>query len=482
MKLLNDSVMAFDFRLPIYNWFFPFSYQGISDRTRDMVGSNSLDIFKVAGMDPKFRALYFHVPFCEAICTFCPFSRVVCTDEEVFEHYTNALIKEIQIKSRYPNVSSYPIDAIFFGGGTPSILNPSQIRRIGKTIKECFDLSQLKEFSYECHLTTVTEDRLEALNDIGVTHGRMGVQTFNPLYRKLFNLVEDTDLIREKVSLLKKAFPFVSIDILYGMHGQTFDEFVQDLHYAVELQTPTIDVYPINNAVTQIHLNREFRENNLEATSGFSKTLMNVILREYMEKSGYLPHNGHGYVKSSKEHIEQRPVVTDTYRFQYHEAHYGYKGHEIIGFGSGAWSVMDGFILENKGDWKSYVSTMRDHNQLEMNFFEFDPVICESKGIAFHLPYHGEVEKKKINFELVRPEVLGRLQEVINRGLVYDDGTHYRLSELGWIWYGNLLYYLSPDTEQKAILNFIERRSQQKGRYVEDWDISFDFNREVIIA
>ncbi|SHL16237.1 hypothetical protein, partial [Alicyclobacillus tolerans] len=47
---------------------------------------------------------------------------------------------------------------------------------------------------------------------------------------------------------------------------------------------------------------------------------------------------------------------------------------------------------------------------------------------------------------------------------------------------GNLLYYLSPDTEQKAILNFIERRSQQKGRYVEDWDISFDFNREVIIA
>ncbi len=482
MKLLNDGLMAFDYRLPIYNWFFPFSYEPISSETREKIGENNFDIFNIAGKDAKFRALYFHIPYCEAICTFCPFSREINTDPTVFEDYVDALIKEIKIKSKYKNVSGYPVHSIFFGGGTPSILKPSQILKIGNAIKECFDLSQLKEFNYECHLTTVTEDRIEALKAIGVTHARMGVQTFNPQYREFFNLVKDTDLIHEKVNLLKANFDYVSVDMLYGMHGQTIEDFVRDLHHVVQLDTPTIDVYPINNVVTQAKLSKELRENNMEATSGFAKILMNVILRNYMRENGYHPHNGHGYVKSSKEVIHNNPVVTDTYRFQYHEAHYGYKGHEIIGFGSGAYSVMDGYIIGNNNNSKKYIKDLNSNESIDMKLFEFDSTICESKGISFHLPYHGEADKSKINFDLVRPEVMSRLNEVIKHGLVIDDGSHYRLTELGWHWYGNLLFYLSPDSEQKAILKYINKGSEQKNRFVEDSNILLEFEKTLTLV
>lgn len=475
MKLIDDGFMTFDYRLPIYNWFFPINYNEISESTREKIGVNNFNIFNYAGSDPKFRALYFHIPFCEAICTFCPFSREITTDSQMYEDYTNALIREIEIKSQYSNVSSYPISSIFFGGGTPSILKPEQIKRIGEAIHKHFDLSQIKEFNYECHLTTVTEDRLKVLKEIGVTHARMGVQTFHPEYRKFFNLVEDTNIIYEKVGLLKEYFDYVSVDMLYGMHGQTIDDFIRDLHHVVSLGTPTIDVYPINNVVTQVKLSKELREKNMEATTGFSKSQFNVLLRNYMKENGYHPHNGHGYVKVGKEILKENPVVNDTYRFQYHEAHYGYKGHEIIGFGSGAYSVMDGYIIGNTNVTKKYVKGLLEDDHIDMKLNEFDESICESKGISFHLPYHGEAEKAKINFDKVRPEVLTRLQEVIDKGLVEEDETHYRLTELGWNWYGNLLYYLSPNSEQEALDNYIDRGSKQKNRFMEDSNINLNY-------
>ncbi|MDG4658574.1 radical SAM protein [Ectobacillus antri] len=482
MKLLKDGFMKFDYRLPIYNWFFPLGYQPLSSEKKHLIEKSNFDIYNVAGENSKFRALYFHIPYCEKICTFCPFSREINTNDKEHEEYVEALIKEIRIKSKYKNIGETPVHSIFFGGGTPSILKPELIRKIGNALKECFDLSELKEFNYECHLTTITEDRLQALKDIGVTHARMGVQTFNPLYRKFFNLIENIDLIFEKVGLLNKYFSTVSVDMLYGMHGQQIDDFIKDLHHIVQLNTSNIDVYPINNVVTQAKLGRELRENNMEATTGFTKAQMNVLLRNYMRHNGYHPHNGHGYVKAPKKVLEDNPVVTDIYRFQYHEAHYGYKNHDIIGFGSGAYSITDGYVIGNNNITKKYVKDLLENNHLDMKIGEFAPVICENKGISFHLPYHGEAEKAKINFDLVRPEVLSRLEEVILEGLVIDDGTHYRLTELGWNWYGNLLFYLSPDSEQQVILKHIDRGSKVKNRFVEDCNINFDFDltRELV--
>lgn len=204
---------------------------------------------------------------------------------------------------------------------------------------------------------TVEKNRIEALKEIGVTHARMGVQTFNPKYREVFQLSATLDQVINGALMLNENFDNVCIDILYGFHGQSVDEFLKDLHYASLLNTKTIDVYPINNIVVQKRLMDSYKSKNLQPTSGLTKFSMNTLLNEYMRGNGYLPHNGHGYVKTKLDLNKNNPIITDEYTFQYHETVYGYEGHEVIGYGRSASSLLDGAYLYNDDNTMKYVKT-----------------------------------------------------------------------------------------------------------------------------
>ncbi|WP_174990143.1 radical SAM protein [Pandoraea aquatica] len=78
--------------------------------------------------------------------------------------------------------------AIFFGGGTPSLLSPDQIRRIGERIRYHFDLSQVEEYSFEIEVKSLTPEKAEAMREAGVTHPRFGLQTFQSEWRAMFDL------------------------------------------------------------------------------------------------------------------------------------------------------------------------------------------------------------------------------------------------------------------------------------------------------
>lgn len=475
MKYLQDGCVAFDYNFPIYNWFFPSGYKKMDKDIEEKLAEDRFNIFSIAGSNPQFRALYVHIPFCQDICSFCHFSREVCLDESVYEQYADALVKEIEKKGQYDNITKHPIQAIFFGGGTPSILKPKQILKIGKAIHDTFDLSQLKEFSYEMNAKTVTPDRIEALKKIGVTHARMGVQTFNPKYRKLFKLTATLEQIYEGVKLLNNNFKYVCIDMLYGMHGQSMDEFAKDLHHAINLGTPTIDVYPINNMVTQLGLSDSYRKARLAPTSGLGKFSMNVFLNEYMRNNGFLPHNGHGYVRVSEEELERRPVVTDRYRFQYHEGVYGYKGHEIIGLGSGAFSSFDGFSVGNNNKPKEYIKNWLEKGTMDIVIGQYDEKLTDIKGLVLHLPYYGEVEKERIDMTLIPDEVQRNLEAAIQKGLITESETKYQLTQRGWYWYVNLLYQLLPQKEQDLLLRYVEKQTAQEERFTENWKIALQF-------
>ncbi|HLX52658.1 MAG TPA: radical SAM protein, partial [Aquella sp.] len=218
--------MKFDHFMPIYNWLYPISYT----KDNENAFSNNLDIFnKIPVSSVTKRAIYIHIPFCDTICSFCPFVRTTFTNEDLIENYVRALIQEIKIKSRYDTVTNIPIGAIFIGGGTPSILNRNQILEIGKTLKENFNLSQIDEFSCEMEVKSITKEKNEAFKEIGVTHARFGLQTFNKKYRDLFTLTSSLNQIYNAVQSLNDTFSYVSFDMLYGMNGQTEKEFIEDL-------------------------------------------------------------------------------------------------------------------------------------------------------------------------------------------------------------------------------------------------------------
>ncbi len=461
MRLTGHEVLKFDSFLPMYNWIYPLGGR-LSQNYREDNGS---EVFR-ALQPSKGRALYLHIPFCETICTFCPFVRGKFHDRSAIDTYVRALLREIALKAEYPALTEVPIRAIFVGGGTPSLLDPSHILQIGQALREHFDLSQIREFSFEFEVKSVTPERVAALLEIGVTHARFGLQTFSAEYRDFFGLTASVDQVRAASALLRQSFQHASCDLLYGMNGQTEEELFADLEAVCALGLNNIDAYPINNLATQRNLHRAFRRADRPPTSGLTKFYMTLFVREVLRQNGYLPHNGHGYVKVPQQEIDRDPVVTDTYSFVYHEHVFGYPGYDLLGFGTNAVSSFAGFTVFNPASRTAYLQALEDR-RLPVRVAEHGDILDFCRPLALALPYHGSIPAEFVNWGQIPGPILERIQELEAHKLILVNSSEIQLTRQGWEWYSSIMYYLLPHEEQRAIQAIIRRGRQDRERWIE---------------
>lgn len=453
MNLLRqNSLIKFDRQFPIYNFFFP--NQG-KERS-----SNSLQEILEGGQDhATSRALYFHVPFCDTICNFCPFTRGKFSDRAVIDQYFETLLSEIRMKADLVDLKKIPIGAIFFGGGTPSLLDPDQIHRIGELIHATFDLSQIKEYSFEIEVKSLTPERADAMRAIGVTHPRFGLQTFNQQWRDMFDLTATLDQIRNATGLLKEVFPYQTFDILYGMSGQDEEELIADLQSAVNMGTTNVDIYPIDNIMTQVGLHLKIGKAGLPPTSAMRKFSMSVLIDQFMRHAGFMPHNGHGYVRTA----QTDDVVSDAYSFVYHEHVYGYHDFDLLGFGTNAVSSTKGHVITNTHSKKVYREKLAE-GQFPCAISQHDVSLDYSRPVILRLAYHGVIDKALVHWDRIHPEVLAKLEALKQEGMVVEDDRQLRLTKLGWYWYVNIMYFLMPKEDQMVMNGMVVDKLKHKGR------------------
>lgn len=450
MQLLNKGFFLFDEGFPLHTWYPVLDGKLIASPPQDNRVFDNIDIISI-----KKRALYFHIPFCEGnICSFCSFPRKIKTSEEEIEEYVESLIKEIEIKSRYNKISSIPIHSIFFGGGTPSILNPSQIRRIGKAIRECFNLENMREFSFENNLNSINEEKLLALKDIGVTHVRAGVQTLNKKYRDYFNLLPTIDDVYSKLKLMKNYFENVCIDIIYGINGQTIEELMEDIHLACSLDTKLIDFYPLTQPASNMKLSKIFGQQGLRAKSELELIGFSIILKEVLQSYGYQAHNGHGFIKYPNKYIDENISIDHDYCFEYHKCTMGYDDGDVVGFGAGAASQFINYTICNTTNITEYVSSIKEGIILA-DICEVDEKLHYSKALTTHLPYFGYAEKNKINFNKISEDTSESFNKLLKEKLIFEDEDKYYMRKDAWYWDNVLMYYLSPKCEKDVLEQYI---------------------------
>ncbi len=458
MKLLpGKSLVKFDRQFPIYNFFFP--SQG-KERARATVQQ----VWSEAAPHVRSRALYFHIPFCDTICNFCPFTRGRYSSRAVIDEYVATLLAEIRLKADLIDLKQVPISAIFFGGGTPSLLDPEQIAQIGETIRSTFDLSGLREFSFEVEVKSLTPERAHAMREIGVTHPRFGLQTFSPKWRDLFDLTASLEQIHDAAALLKRHFPYQTFDILYGMSGQDEEELMADLQAAVALGTSNIDIYPIDNIVTQVGLHAKLAKAGAVPTSAMRKFGMNVLVDQTMRHAGFMPHNGHGYYRTAPE-APSAAVVGDAYSFAYHEHVYGYHDHDLMGFGVNAISSTIGHVMTQTHSKKVYQEAV-SQGRIPCAISMHDPALDYARPIVLRLPYHGRIDTRQVRWEAVHPEVLNKLEHLKQEGLIEEDtgSRSLSLTKLGWYWYVNVMYYLMPHADQLLMNAMVIDKLKDPGR------------------
>lgn len=464
MLLENKSLFPFDRQYPIYNFFYPNSGSKISHEEAKIK-------FQIANEVSKKRALYFHIPFCETICSFCPFTRGLVKDSEAIEIYVSALINEIKLKASHFNIGGTPINSIFFGGGTPSMLSEKNIRDLGEVIHDCFDLSELKEFSFEIEVKSITDEKVQALKDIGVTHPRFGLQSFSKKWRDFFTLTASLEQVYSAIELLNSNFQNVSFDILYGMSGQDEAELLRDLKLACDTNCTNIDIYPIDNVMTQTTLHRSLTEAGYKPTTAVRKFTMNLLVDEYMRSRGYIPHNGHGYRKINK--YDRDIIVYPDYSFEYHNHVYGYHDYDLVGFGVNAISSLYGLTLINPTSRKKYIDAYTHKNHFNFLAKSHNPILDYARPLILRLPYHGEVEKKRINFEEIPCELLEKIHKIEDYGLIIESDSEYRVTKKGWYNYVNIMYYLMPQFEKISNDNMVSNQLENPNRLITTQEILF---------
>lgn len=184
------------------------------------------------------KSVYIHIPFCNNICSYCDFTKMYNIKEYV-DKYLKSLSSEI--KTKYHGEI---INTLYIGGGTPSCLSIDNLKELFKII-DTFNLSSNLEFTIECNINDIEEKKLKLFKKNKVNRLSIGVQTFNEKYIKYLNRSHTKEDIFNNISLAKKYFDNINVDLIYAIPNQTLDELKSDIDNFIKLNIPHISTYSL---------------------------------------------------------------------------------------------------------------------------------------------------------------------------------------------------------------------------------------------
>ncbi|MDD4489560.1 MAG: radical SAM family heme chaperone HemW [Paludibacter sp.] len=186
--------------------------------------------------------IYIHIPFCKQRCTYCDFYKETESANIQIDVFVDTLINEIQLRKSY--LHNENISTVYFGGGTPSILNLNQLKKIFKEIYGNFDVDDDAEITMEANPDDLSIAYFDSLSSLPFNRLSIGVQSFNNYHLKLINRRHDALQAKQAVENARKfGFSNISVDLIYALPGQTLDDWKNQLDEAFKLDIEHISAY-----------------------------------------------------------------------------------------------------------------------------------------------------------------------------------------------------------------------------------------------
>lgn len=296
------------------------------------------------------KSAYIHIPFCDSICSYCDFCKLLKNDKWI-DLYLNSLEKEI--KEKYKNEV---LDTIYIGGGTPSSLNIKQLNYLFKIIS-IFKKSKNIEFTFECNIENITEEKLKILYKNGVNRLSIGIQTFNEKYLKYLNRFHNNKMVIDKINLIKKiGFKNINIDLIYALKNETIEELNNDLDMFLKLDIEHLSTYSlIIEPNTKLYINGE---ENIDEDLDYE---MYKLICDKLNKKGYIHYEISNF---SKKGYESKHNLTY------------WNNEEYYGFGMGASGYINNIRYDNtkglneylKGNYTYQTHTLKKLEKIENEF------------------------------------------------------------------------------------------------------------------
>lgn len=290
--------------------------------------------------------LYIHIPFCAAICNYCNFNRGLL-DQELKRKYVSALAAEIRNWSAKPGpapgapLAGRTADTIYFGGGTPSLLDPDEIAAIIAACRGTFDVGDSAEVTMEANPETVDEARLSGFRAAGVNRLSFGVQSFRDSELRRLGRLHDADRARRAVAEARRAgFDNLSLDLMLWLPGQSLAHLDDSLAALVEAGPEHASVY-----LLEIYPNAPLKDEM--ARAGWSQAPDDDAADMYLRTMGFL--EGAGYRQYEISNLA-RPGRESRHNLKY------WTDGEWAGFGCGAHSTVGHVRWNNVPGTSDYVS------------------------------------------------------------------------------------------------------------------------------
>ena len=308
---------------------------------------------RAGGIIGAMLGLYVHVPFCSAICNYCNFNRGLF-EPGLKARYVDALVGEIRtagLKTCATTVSGAAegfgparADTIYFGGGTPSLLEADEVAAIISACRDTFELAPDSEITLEANPETVTEARLTAFREAGVNRISCGVQSFRePELRRLSRL-HTADRARQALAEARAAgFDNVSLDLMMWLPEQRVSDWLESVDQAILLAPEHLSLY-----LLEVYPNAPLKEDmaraNWSQAPDDDAAAMYLTAMERLEGAGYLQYEISNVARPGRQ--------------SRHNLKYWSDG-EWLGFGCGAHSTRDGVRWKNVASTEDYVGRVQ---------------------------------------------------------------------------------------------------------------------------
>jgi oxygen-independent coproporphyrinogen-3 oxidase len=364
--------------------------------------------------------IYIHIPFCERKCIYCDFYSV--ENLNLIDRFTESLLKEIEIFSIEADFFNDSIfDTIYFGGGTPSLLEPAQIEKILNKLSQSFKISSNPEITLETNPGTVDKRKLLEFKNLGVNRISFGVQSFFDDDLKFLGRIHTgEDAFKCVNDSFEVGFENVSIDLIFGLPGQTVEKWLENLKFAVSLNVPHISAYNlIVERGTPLHelfsLGKvEIPEDEIQAQL-YERTI------DFLENAGYV-------------HYEVSNYAFEGFECRHNLKYWQYENY--IGFGPSAHSFWINKRWWNFANLNKYINAL-DLGKIPVANFE---ILDEEKMIEEFI-YLGLRSKginvarfkEKFGFEFVDGDIKDEIEELERAGYITIEDDFIKLTPKGFL-------------------------------------------------
>lgn len=359
----------------------------------------------------KPLALYIHIPFCRSKCIYCDFAswsnREGCRDE-----YLNALKQELSgWKDR---LEGYEVRTLFIGGGTPSILPGEAIAGILDHVRRVLPIRPDAEITMEANPGTTTHEQLRICREAGVNRISFGAQSMDDALLKKLGRIHTAREIAEAVAMAREAgFRNVSLDLMYGLPGQTVDHWLETLDKAVELRPEHISAYSlIVEEGTPLY--ERAQRGEMDIPGDEEAIAMQRAAIERLECAGYHRYEISNY---ALEGLECR-----------HNIVYWERG-EYLGIGCAAHSLMNGERFENPRELERYLSGVRMEECVQLDRAdEMEEMLMLGTRMTRGMDLNAYRELFGVDFESSHAKPIGMLKK---HGLIEIHDGFLRLTRSG---------------------------------------------------